>query len=698
MGIKWKKYDSENKVEDYGNMSKDRAKPSLAAPFFSWLSCVCGVSFLIVILLFTVSQTGSYFFNDGFSKNYFMTDVFRQSLYDVVKNTTLEIEHIAETSAVTNGNVIGDLSVSTFLQNSDVTFYYHIGDKGVIYTSLPKEKTPPLNKIETLFSSHNDILPIPDVIEIYVSSRGEFRYFINSIENTLNSDTYQWIRNGLIDNFIVEQRLRDGNEFYLRFFLEDAYPMAGDYAELKAISSAAKAVLIAFLASIILISISLLKGKNRRHFTGIIMSITGWFYSEIKIAVIIFVYSFLFEILQDFRRYNVEFIHYLVVILSLWTLWYLIMDIVVHKNIYLKHSFIVSVFNGLINIVHKIIGLISGERLKLKIVISTVIMFVVEIFIIFLAIIFQYFPLIVLILIGISVAVAAMYTLYLYNTLKDFFVITEYITYMHKGTLNVPLTLDKTSELYLISLQLNDLQSAIRKTVDNLIKSERMKIELITNVSHDLKTPLTSIVSYTQLLSDMELTPPEANDYVRIVANKSDRLRRLTSDLFDISKAESGEMRLNIERLDMGEHLHQTLAELHEKIKDTELEFKINIPTEAVYIHADGEKLYRIFENLIVNAIKYAMSGTRVYVTLKSMDNKAVFEIKNIASYEMTFDSNEITERFTRGDEARSEEGSGLGLAICKSFAQSFGGAFRVDIDGDLFKAIVSFPLCSGEN
>ena len=240
---------------------------------------------------------------------------------------------------------------------------------------------------------------------------------------------------------------------------------------------------------------------------------------------------------------------------------------------------------------------------------------------------------------------------------------------------------------------LGSLGDGMQAALQNEIRAERMKTELITNVSHDLKTPLTSILSYSDLLCQMELTPEEANDYAKIIHQKGLRLKNLTSDLFDISKVRSGVEQMNCERLDAATLVRQALAEQEKAIQTSGLALKVTLPERELPIWADGRKMSRVLENLIGNCVKYAMKGTRVFVSLDERDGKAVFEVKNTANYEMDFAADEITERFVRGDAARSTEGSGLGLAIAKSYTEACGGMFEVEVDGDQFKVRISFPV-----
>lgn len=238
---------------------------------------------------------------------------------------------------------------------------------------------------------------------------------------------------------------------------------------------------------------------------------------------------------------------------------------------------------------------------------------------------------------------------------------------------------------------INTIGEGLQKSLEREVKAERMKSMLITNVSHDLKTPLTSIINYADLLSKEKLSPDEANDYVKIIQQKGERLKQLTSDLFDISKVQSGSEDFDIEDIDICLLVNQALAELNEAVEKSGLDFRVAVSDKEVFVKGDGKKLSRVFENLFINCVKYAMKNTRVYIDIKSDDTGAAVEIKNIAGYEMNFDVSEISERFVRGDESRTSEGSGLGLAIVKSYVEGCGGTLEIITDGDLFKVTVRF-------
>lgn len=241
----------------------------------------------------------------------------------------------------------------------------------------------------------------------------------------------------------------------------------------------------------------------------------------------------------------------------------------------------------------------------------------------------------------------------------------------------------------------NSMGEGLHSAVENSIKNERLKADLITNVSHDIKTPLTSIINYVNLLKREDITDEKVKNYIEILDNKSQRLKHLTEDLVEASKISSGNIVLNIERINFIELIHQTAGEFSEKFEARHLTLITSLPDQPVSIAADGRRLYRVLDNLYNNVAKYAMENTRVYADLAVKDDTVEFSIKNISSQALNINADELTERFIRGDVSRSTEGSGLGLSIAKNLTEAMNGSFIVYLDGDLFKIIIGFKKLS---
>jgi len=264
---------------------------------------------------------------------------------------------------------------------------------------------------------------------------------------------------------------------------------------------------------------------------------------------------------------------------------------------------------------------------------------------------------------------------------------------MAEGRLNRDVKVKGKSPLAAHAENLNHLREGVRTSMHEQAKSERLKTELITNVSHDLRTPLTSIITYTDLLKNPDITEEERKQYIRILDKKSDRLKVLIEDLFEVSKMASGNIELHRSRVDVTQLVQQAVGEHEEDLCKARLDLRMSMPQDAIYAYVDGQKWWRLIDNLIVNVLKYALEGTRVYVTLKRTTNgDAEFTVKNVAKYEISENADELFERFKRADASRHTEGSGLGLAIAQSIVDLHGARMSIEVDGDLFKVIVRIP------
>ena len=314
--------------------------------------------------------------------------------------------------------------------------------------------------------------------------------------------------------------------------------------------------------------------------------------------------------------------------------------------------------------------------------------------------------------------------------------LADQIAAVREGNLTEGLELPADRELKAAADNLNEIQRGLEAALHEQMKSERMKVDLLTNVSHDIKTPLTSIVSYVDLLKQEEELPPHVREFIEILGEKSERLKTIVQDVFEVSKATSGQLPVNLEILDLGKLLRQTLADMNSQIEESGLVLRTSVPAAPVYIRADGQRLYRVFQNLLQNTLKYSMEGTRIFLMVKedggpgaAVGNMAAgigaagtgtdrnagnaksagataagtggpgrvsVYIKNTSAVELE-EGVDFTERFVRGDASRTDGGSGLGLSIARSFTEACGGSFHTEIDADLFTAVVSFPVVQSD-
>ncbi|CZR97798.1 MULTISPECIES: sensor histidine kinase [Clostridioides] len=344
-----------------------------------------------------------------------------------------------------------------------------------------------------------------------------------------------------------------------------------------------------------------------------------------------------------------------------------------------KSSIIVRVILWLIKTVKEVINAIKKVSLARK-----VIMIVIASLVLIMAISTQStsFGLLV------SIWIFLGFAIYITKRLSYLSYVIEGTEKIKQGELDYKIKIAGNDNFTSLAENINNIGEGLDKAIEEQVKSERMKSDLITNVSHDLKTPLTSIINYVDLIKKEESIQPDyINDYINVLESKSKRLKLLIEDLFEASKVSSGNIELQISKIDLAQLLRQSIGELEEKLSKSNLDIKLNVPNNKVYIWADGRRMYRVFENLLSNIAKYSLEGTRVYIDVYDCDKNLKVTMKNISSYELNFDPSEIMERFKRADESRNTEGSGLGLAIARDLVNLQGGKFYIEIDGDLFKA-----------
>ena len=355
----------------------------------------------------------------------------------------------------------------------------------------------------------------------------------------------------------------------------------------------------------------------------------------------------------------------------------------------IKTSLFGRVLSRIVRSVKSIIGnqMLHSDAMTRKFVIRTAVAVFAEIFMI---LVFGRYSFGFVLFLFFSLVFLAAYVILSIRDFQDINKLGEQISALREGDYT-KVKVPETSVTYGMTKNLNEISDGVQNAVEKRVQSERMKIDLVTNVSHDLKTPLTSIISYIDLLGSEEMSP-EAKDYVRVLEEKSARLKAIVSDLFDLAKATSG-TDIAKEKLDAVILTQQVIGDMGDKIEKYGKDVRTEIKTESAPITGDGKKLYRVIQNLIDNSLKYSLDGTRIYITADRDNNDAVITVKNVSAEEMNFTADEITERFARGDSSRSSEGSGLGLSIAKSFTEANGGQFRVMIDGDMFTAEVRLPI-----
>ncbi len=281
---------------------------------------------------------------------------------------------------------------------------------------------------------------------------------------------------------------------------------------------------------------------------------------------------------------------------------------------------------------------------------------------------------------------------YLFTRMKQFQNIQKALQAIYEGNTNIELDSDElTGVLKQMAIHIEDIAGGLSNAIQQSLKNERQKTELITNVSHDIKTPLTSIINYVDLLKKEEMPNEKAKEYLEILDSKSQRLKRLTEDLVEASKASSGNIKLKMEKINVNEIIKQVSGEFEDKFKARSLEEIMTLPEETVFISADGRYLYRVLENLYSNASKYAMEGSRIYLDVVPKQTSIVIQMKNVSKEKLNITTEELMQRFVRGDSSRNTEGSGLGLSIASSLTELQGGKFHIYLDGDLFKVTLGF-------
>ncbi len=448
-----------------------------------------------------------------------------------------------------------------------------------------------------------------------------------------------------------------------------------EWKENKVLTKAIFYRLLAFLAGFIISFVYLLLVTGRKSFKDeeLRMHAVDKLYVDLNILLGMGIVFSWVAVLEDVSSPNIDILVIPITIPVSAAVFVLILSLVKHvKNkTFLTHTLIYRMFYRLFQFVKNVYDS-GGVGVKTVLIVIG--------YPLLIAITFFMFP--------ITIGLAAWFA---FKRVKSFLAIKEGVERIKDGDIQHSISVDGNGEFAKLAANINSITDGLKKAVDSELKSERLKTELITNVSHDIRTPLTSIITYVDLLKN-EKDPSKVKEYIEVLDQKSKRLKILTDDLFDAAKASSGNIPVTLEKIDIISLISQGLGEVSDRIEELHLEFRFNHPKEKVYVSADGKLLWRSIENILSNIFKYALKGSRVYIDIQDVENEILLTFKNISAYELNISADELMERFKRGDESRSSSGSGLGLSIAESLIDIQKGKFTIQVDGDLFKSMIYLP------
>ncbi|MGL5651020.1 MAG: histidine kinase dimerization/phospho-acceptor domain-containing protein [Paraclostridium sp.] len=611
------------------------------------------------------------------AKNFFESNTFENSTVQMILSD-IEVA-TSSTQRYPKEDILG--SRNRLYELKDIKFFAANSSTGISYTN-------------TNFASNDEFRKYQrDFCNLEINFKGDVVNYTKIIDNKQN--TYKLNREkfgGVIkDNMNISMSFPKvpTNNSYAWGSME----LNNDYYNFeyyKNLSNKLNEILMISAIISIISLIAFIKNKGKLiNKEGLILKL----YAKIPLEIYAFIFLVLgmFAVLDISSRWSVILKFIFLSFTFIWISYFINLD---EKSELLKNSITYKFGKFFVNVITNTIN--YGKKvplIKRLILLDLLILMGTTFILMFLHVQFYSISLrIVMFILTILSSVLFVVTGYTINRLAYIDEIIEGTEKIKNGDINHKIKLRDNNSLTILAENINNLSDGLENAIEETLKSERMKTELITNVSHDLKTPLTSIINYVDLIKKEENVQPEyLNDYINILDNKSKRLKNLIEDLFEASKASSGNIDLNIEKLDLNQLLRQSIGENEEKLIESNLSLKLNIPKEPVYINCDGRRMYRVFENLLVNISKYSHENTRVYVDMVVNENQVFVSMKNISAYELNFEASEILERFKRGDLARNTEGSGLGLAIARDLVQLQGGKLGVQIDGDLFKVELSF-------
>lgn len=484
-----------------------------------------------------------------------------------------------------------------------------------------------------------------------------------------NNRYYYWIAS------TIDQAGIDDHVMYIAFTEDFINPRIEQWKSDKVIAANSLYRLAGFLLGLIVSFLYLAWIIGRKSFRDqeVHLNVVDNLYTDINSVLCLGLIMLWFLLLDGWDNYSMVIIPITVPIATVGLI--LVLSLIKHfKNrTFIKHTLVFRILYSVYQFIKKVYD--SGN-LGVKVILLVIgypILVAITIFI---------FP--------VTIGAAAWFAL---KKIREFNAIKEGVEIIKNGDIHHTIEINGKGELKNLADNINSITDGLKNAVERELKSERLKTELITNVSHDIRTPLTAMITYIGLLKK-EKDPSKIQEYIEVLDQRSQRLKVLTDDLFEAAKASSGNIPTYLEKINIVSLITQGLGELNDKIEASQLEFKINYPKEPLFIKADGKLFWRAVENLLSNIFKYALQGSRVYIDIEDLGSEVSLTFKNISAYELNISADELMERFTRGDKSRSSEGSGLGLSIAKSLIEIQKGRFNIQIDGDLFKAMIYMPKC----
>lgn len=656
---------------------------------------------LTTIMGIAYIQYNSYNKQDLERKDYYCTDNFVNNEYYNYLRKTFRIYTNNVEGNVKNTNIKEDNSkegaYNTYIDNyvlvkeepnpiyyaQNYTDYYNgfnhiiIDENGIIYTSIQAENYN--SKIEQIKKS---------------------KYYWYKEDENIYTDLEQINETGLSYNYGIENlKELKNSRFDIYIFLDEEQIVSTEYKINKAmynfISSAGSFPVYLMVISIILLFIIAIylfwSIGHSKGVEGIYLSKFDKTPYEVILVIAIIVVCICMSILDQVSYTSIYIYEYIAALIA-YFIGYIACAIVgvttikrIKAGMFIKTTLTYKICKWLIKKIKEIGStLVWNKQITTKVIIYYIAFLIISLILIITA------------KTGISIILLLAFwawTLYkILNYFKQLNSIKTSLKDIYEGKENVKINVSNIEKnLKDMAEYINSLSTGLTKAVEESLKSERMKTELITNVSHDIKTPLTSIINYVDLLKKEEMPNEKAKEYLEVLDKKSQRLKRLTEDLVEASKASSGNIKLNIEKINVKELIKQISGEFEDKFKERNLELILNIPNEDTIINADSRYLYRVVENMYSNIVKYALEGSRVYVDILNNKDKIQIDLKNISKEKLNITADELMQRFVRGEASRNTEGSGLGLSIAESLTKLQKGNFNIYLDGDLFKVTIEF-------